>query len=90
MKEKTLSFEKAFDRLEEILQSINENKAPLNDSIKLFEEADQLISQCNENLTSAEKKIETLIKNRNQEIELDSNSQPKTEEFIAPSQNKLL
>lgn len=78
MKEE-LSFEKAFERLEEILQKMNEGKVSLDTSLKLFEEADNLISKCSEKLALAEQKIETLIKNRT-EIELE-NGKPKTKDF---------
>jgi len=74
------SFEKAFDRLEEILQQMNEGKVSLDSSLKLFEEADGLITQCNKKLTNAEQKIETLIKNRNSQLELDG-EKPKTKAF---------
>lgn len=87
--QKDLSFEKAFDRLEEILQSIHENKISLQDSIQMFEEADQLIQFCNTNLTQAEKKIETLVKNRNQELIKDEKGNPITEEFTTVLKNNL-
>lgn len=78
MKEET-SFEKAFERLEEILQKMNEGKISLDTSLKLFEEADFLISNCSLKLAQAEQKIETLIKNRaNLELE---NDKPKTKQF---------
>jgi exodeoxyribonuclease VII small subunit len=75
------SFEKAFERLEEILSLLNEGKITLNDSLKLFEEADSLITNCHSNLSNAEQKIEKLIKNRNDLLELDENSEPKKENF---------
>ncbi len=78
MKEE-LSFEKAFERLEEILQKMNEGKVSLDASLKLFEEADNLISKCSEKLAQAEQKIETLVKNRG-ELELE-NEKPKTKQF---------
>ncbi|EKE20953.1 MAG: hypothetical protein ACD_7C00418G0001 [uncultured bacterium] len=78
MKEET-SFEKAFERLEEILQKMNEGKISLDTSLKLFEEADILISKCSQRLSQAEQKIETLIKNRT-DLELENNK-PKTKDF---------
>ena len=65
------SFEKAFDRLEEILQKMNEGKISLDTSLKLFEEANSLITKCNDRLVKAEQKIEILIKNR-AEIETEN------------------
>lgn len=71
-----LSFEKAFERLEAILEKMNNQKVSLDESLQLFEEADKLISQCNGRLVSAEQKIETLIKNRNNQLVVDENQQP--------------
>lgn len=80
MSQETLSFEKAFERLEQILTSMNSGKIPLEESLKLFEEAEKLIATCSTRLTSAEKRIEQLIKNKG-EIALDVNGQPKAEPF---------
>ncbi len=75
-----LSFEKAFERLERILETMNSGKTPLEESLKLFEEAEGLIRTCSSRLTTAEQKIEQLMKNKN-EIVLDAEQQPKTEPF---------
>ncbi len=75
------SFENAFDRLEEILGSMNSGKTTLDESLCLFEEADLLIKACQNKLEFAEKKVETLIKDRNSELQLDENGQPQTEPF---------
>ena len=63
-----LPFEKAFARLEEILEKMNSGEVPLDDAIKIYEEADKLIKQCNKRLTSAEQKIEKLVKSRDGEL----------------------
>jgi exodeoxyribonuclease VII small subunit len=76
----TLSFEKAFERLEQILEKMNGGKTPLEDALKLFEEAENLIRTCNTRLTSAEQKIEQLLKQKG-ELALDPNGQPKTDPF---------
>lgn len=72
-----LSFEKAFERLEEILENLNSGKVSLDLSLKLFEEANNLIITCGKKLTQAEQKIETLIKNRDGSL----GQQPKLEPF---------
>lgn len=82
-----LSFEKAFARLEEILEKMNSTSVPLDDSLKLYEEADKLISACNLKLTSAERKIETLIKNRKGELVLGPDQKPITEDFNLKNQS---
>ncbi|MFA6915246.1 MAG: exodeoxyribonuclease VII small subunit [Parachlamydiales bacterium] len=76
-----LSFEAAFHRLEELLEKLNNAETPLEDALKCYEEADKLISQCNKRLNTAEKKIEKLIKNRNDEVQVDEQGRPKTEPF---------
>lgn len=56
-----MKFEKAFSRLEEILEKMNSGNVPLDDSLKLYEEADSLIKSCTKQLSEAEEKIETLM-----------------------------
>lgn len=85
MTEPTLSFEKAFERLEEILEKMNSGKISLEDSLKLFEEAEKLMRVCNSRLIGAEQKIEQLIKSRTGEVALDADMKPKTEAFGRPA-----
>lgn len=80
-------FEKAFERLEEILQTMNEGKVSLDASLKLFEEANLLITNCNKKLNLAEQKIEVLIKN--QENVVLENDKPKTQNFEHAKDNLL-
>ncbi len=79
--EQTLSFESAYARLEQILEKMNSGKASLEDSLKLYEEADRLINWCSKQLTDAEKKIEVLVKNREGEIVIDEKGLPCTHPF---------
>jgi len=81
MEETNLTFEQAFNRLEEILAKMNQGELSLDDSLKLYEEADKLIQQCGGKLTAAEKRIEALVKNRNGELALDPNQKPQTTPF---------
>jgi exodeoxyribonuclease VII small subunit len=80
MTQETITFEKAFERLEQILEKMNSGKTQLEDSLKLFEEAEGLIRSCNARLVSSEQRIETLIKQRGQ-VALDGEQNPKTEPF---------
>ncbi len=82
-----LSFEKAFSRLEEILEKMNSGAVALEDSIRLYEEADRLIQLCNLKLTQAEQKIEILVKNREGGLQLSETGTPLTETFLASSSN---
>ena len=76
-----LSFEAAFARLEEILEKLNAGTMNLDDSLKLYEEADQLIAICSKRLNDAERKIETLVKNRNGDLILGNDDKPITQDY---------
>ncbi len=78
------SFESAFTRLEAILERMNTPGITLDESLKLFEEADKLISSCNKSLNDAERKVETLIKNRSGDVALGPDQQPMTQNFSLP------
>ena len=60
MSEKKLSFEEAVARLDKIVRDLENGKAPLSDSLALFEEGIALVRQCTEELDAAEKKITEL------------------------------
>lgn len=79
------TFENAFARLEEILERMNSGTVSLDESLKLYEEADSLINMCNKRLTDAERKIEVLIKNRNGELIMGSDQKPLVQDFNLPS-----
>ena len=84
MTEKTaasFSFEEAYARLETILEELNSGELSLEKSLKLYEEADRLIAHCNEKLSNAEQKIQTLIKNREGQVVMNDAAQPKMEAF---------
>lgn len=77
----TIDFEKAFARLEEILEKMNGGSLALEESLHLYEEADKLIQICNKKLTQAEAKIEMLVKNREGELALADTGSPMTQAF---------
>jgi exodeoxyribonuclease VII small subunit len=81
-----ISFETAFARLEEILERMNSGSISLDESLKLYEEADRLIITCNKRLNDAERRIEILIKNRNNELTLGNDQKPITQDFNFPNQ----
>ncbi len=82
----TLSFEKAFSRLEEILEKMNGGSLSLEDSIRLYEEADKLIQLCNSKLVQAEAKIEMLVKNREGDLLVSETGSPIKEPLSTVSQ----
>ena len=77
----SMNFEEAFARLETILEKMNAGNVSLDESIKLYEEADHLINNCTAQLNKAEKKIEILVKNRNGELVTDEEGHPQTTSF---------
>lgn len=77
----TPTFEQAFQRLEEILESLSEGSVSLDDSLKLYEEANKLIVSCHGRLSHAEQRVEKLIKDRDGQLSLDADEQPASEEF---------
>ena len=55
-------FEEAMQRLEEIVQGLEQGDLPLGDSLKVFEEGMELAKFCSKELESAEKKVSLLVK----------------------------
>ena len=66
-------FEKAFQQLEKIVQRLESEELPLDESLHLFEEGIRLSRFCHQRLEEVEKKIETIL--------ADANGQPVTEPF---------
>ena len=83
MSEENFNFERSFTRLEEILDKLNAGNISLDESLKLYEEADGLIVGCGKKLNAAEARIEMLIKKRNGELSLDDEGKPQTAKFEA-------
>ncbi len=76
------TFEGAYARLEQILAKMNEGTIPLEETVRLYEEADALIAWCNEQLRTAERKIEVLIKNREGDVTFTEQGTPQTQAFV--------
>lgn len=57
-----LSYEEAVKRLETIVDTLEENKVPLDEAIKLFDEGLNLVQYCEKQLKSFEEKIDTVLK----------------------------
>ena len=66
-------FEKAFQHLEKIVQRLEGEELPLDESLQLFEEGIRLSRFCHQRLEEVEKKIETIL--------ADAKGQPVTEPF---------
>ena len=55
-------FEKNLEKLEELVEALEEGGLSLDDSLKNFEEGVKLAKRCDEALSAAEKRIEILTK----------------------------
>lgn len=62
MAEKKLTFEESIARLDEIVKTLENGSAPLEQSLTLFEEGTKLIKSCGKILDSAEQKVVRLQK----------------------------
>lgn len=57
-----MKFEDALKRLEEIVDILESGDVALDDSLKLYEEGQELIKFCKDKLTKAEAKVKQLVK----------------------------
>ncbi len=71
-------FEKAFKELESIVQRLESEELPLDESLRLFEQGISLSRFCHQRLEEVEKKIELIL--------ADAKGQPRTEPFDASEQ----
>jgi exodeoxyribonuclease VII small subunit len=70
---RTNEFEKAFQDLEKIVQRLEGEELPLDESLQLFEQGIRLSRFCHQRLEEVEKKIELIL--------ADAKGQPVTEAF---------
>ncbi len=66
-------FEKAFQQLEQIVQRLESEELPLDESLRLFEEGIKLSRFCHQRLEEVESKIELIL--------ADAKGEPRTELF---------
>ncbi len=66
-------FEKAFQQLEKIVQRLESEELPLDESLQLFEDGIRLSRFCHQRLEAVEKKIELIL--------ADAKGEPRTKEF---------
>ena len=65
---KTLDFESAMARLEQIVSLLEKGDAPLGQAMTLFEEGAKLLRECTRQLDEAEQKVALLTAGKNGEI----------------------
>jgi len=64
------SFEHSLKRLEEIVESLEQGKASLDEAVGLYEEGIQLSKECAEKLKATELKIRKLAKTVGDELDV--------------------
>jgi exodeoxyribonuclease VII small subunit len=69
---KNLSFEKALEELEKIVERLENEELTLEESLRLFEEGVKLARFLREELEKAEKKVEILLKDEEGELKPQS------------------
>jgi exodeoxyribonuclease VII small subunit len=81
MNSEHLTFEKAFEQLQAILEKMNSGTLTLQDSIGYFEKGEKLMRHCETLLKAAELKIEEISKGPGGETLLKADQTPKTAPF---------
>ena len=67
-----LSFEESLEKLEEIVNKLENGDVPLDDAIEEFKKAMDLVKICNEKLESAEESIAKIVKENGELAEFKS------------------
>ena len=66
-KEKSKTFEASMARLDEIVELLQENEQPLDETIKLFEEGLKLVKDCEGKLREFETRVKELSEGSEEE-----------------------
>ncbi len=64
-----ISFEKAIERLEELVSLLENGNAPLDKSLEIFEEGIGLINTCKKQLENAEQKVKLLVEKQDGSVD---------------------
>ena len=70
-KKDTVNFEVSLQKLEKIIEKLEDGDISLEDSVKSFEEGIGLVKECQKQLSQAELKVKKLLDNGNT-VDLDS------------------
>ncbi|MBE6487284.1 MAG: exodeoxyribonuclease VII small subunit [Methanosphaera stadtmanae] len=68
-----LSFEESLEKLEEIVNKLENGDVPLDDAIDEFNQAMQLVKVCNQKLTQAEESIAKIVEENGELVDFDIN-----------------
>lgn len=77
---KEITFEKALERLEQIVASLESGESELDKSLTLFEEGVKLVKLCNEKLDNAESVVKKLVNCDGEFIETNFEVEDKNED----------
>lgn len=61
MNEQNLTFEQSMQRLEQIVRTMERGDAPLEESLKLFQEGTELVRNCNQLLEHAQLQVKKIM-----------------------------
>lgn len=61
MNEKNMTFEQSMQRLEQIVRAMERGDAPLEESLKLFQEGTELVRNCNTLLENAQLQVKKIM-----------------------------
>ena len=70
-KKKEIAFEEAIEKLEKIVATLENGKAPLDESLSAFEEGVALVNICKKQLDEAEQKVKILTEQGGKKDEKD-------------------
>ena len=77
MNEKNMTFEQSMQRLEQIVRTMERGDAPLEESLKLFQEGTDLVRNCNQLLEHAQLQVKMIMAGPDgQPVEEDFRDEP--------------
>ena len=72
-----MKFETSMARLDEIVNELEKNERPLDESIQLFEEGLKLVRACNEKLNEFETQVKDIMERNGGDLDADLRSTAK-------------
>ena len=66
-----MKFETSMARLDEIVNELEKNERPLDESIQLFEEGLKLVRACNEKLNEFETQVKDIMERNGGDLDAD-------------------